>query len=279
MKEKNTLKKTLIYLMIITSTIYIIWRIFFTVPIHLGIWTLIFSICLLTIEIWDYVEFVIYYKNILSKSNSKSNKKILVRKYPDVDVIIATINEKEELLQKTIQGCLNMEYPDKNKVHIYICDDGNRKEIKELAQKNNINYITRNNNKDAKAGNYNNALKYLKSEYIATFDADMVPDKYFLVNSMPFFCMEEKVGFVQTPQAFYNFDIFQNRFRLGNEIPFDQSFFYNELQPAKARINATVYCGTNAILSRKALDEIGGFATGTLTEDIATRNANRRSGI
>lgn len=59
---------------------------------------------------------------------------------------------------------------------------------------------------------------------------------------------------------------------LKDKIPFDQNFFYNVLQTEKEKINAVVYCGTNAVLSRKALDKIGGFATGTLTEDIATRN-------
>lgn len=279
METKNTLKKMLMYLMLITSSIYILWRILFTIPMHLGIWSLIFSIGLLAIEIWDFIEFAIYYKNILSKKPPKAKNPKQIKKYPDINVIIATLNEKEELLQKTIQGCLNLEYPDKSKIHIYICDDGNRKEIKELAQKNNINYITRKNNKDAKAGNYNNALKHLKSEYIATFDADMIPNKNFLMETIPYFYMEKNVGFVQTPQAFYNFDIYQNRFQLGDEIPFDQSFFYNELQTAKEKINSTVYCGTNAILARKALDKIGGFATGTLTEDIATRNVNRRSWI
>ena len=45
--------------------------------------------------------------------------------YPDVDILIATHNEETELLYKTVNGCRHMDYPDKSKVHIYICDDGN----------------------------------------------------------------------------------------------------------------------------------------------------------
>ena len=85
-----------------------------------------------------------------------------------------------------------MNYPDKSKVHIYICDDGNRKVIKELAERTNINYITRLTNKNAKAGNYNNALQIINSPYVATFDADMAPTPNFLLTTLPFFYEREK---------------------------------------------------------------------------------------
>ncbi len=55
--------------------------------------------------------------------------------YPDVDILIATHNEETELLYKTVNGCRHMDYPDKSKVHIYICDDGNRPEMAELSKK------------------------------------------------------------------------------------------------------------------------------------------------
>ena len=66
---------------------------------------------------------------------SLSTPKIKKTQYPDVDVFIATINESKELLEDTIKACINMKYPNKDKVHIYVCDDGNRKEIKSLAKK------------------------------------------------------------------------------------------------------------------------------------------------
>ena len=44
---------------------------------------------------------------------------------------------------------------------IYLYDDGNRPNIKDLADRMGINYITRFNNKNSKAGNYNNALKHI----------------------------------------------------------------------------------------------------------------------
>lgn len=214
---KKTLKKVLIRLSLITSIIYIIWRLLFTIPTNFGIKTLIIGLIIFLIELWDFLEFIIHYINILRNSQETvktRNETLKNIKIPDVDIIIATINESSDLLEKTIEGCLRVEYEDKNKVHIYISDDGNRKEIKDLSEIYNVGYITRNNNKDAKAGNYNNALKYLKSDYILTLDADMIPEKDILVKTMPYFFKEKNVGFVQTPQYFYNYDIYQSRLRI-----------------------------------------------------------------
>ena len=80
-----------------------------------------------------------------------------------------------------------MEYPDENKVHIYICDDSNRIEMKKLAEEMNINYITRTERKDAKAGNFNNALAKTDSPLVVTFDADMIPMHDFLMSTVPYF--------------------------------------------------------------------------------------------
>ena len=275
MKLKNFLR-IIIYSIAMTCTLfYIGYRIAYTIPTTLGVLTLVFALFVLFIEIWEAIDFFIYFVNILTveKKSPKASsvENISEGDYPDVDVFIATYNEYELLLEKTIQACKDMEYPDKNKVHIYLCDDGNRPAIKELAERMGINYITRLTNKNSKAGNYNNALKHSNSPYIATFDADMCPKPSFLMKLLPYFInSKEKIGFVQTPQSFSNPDIFQYRFGLENDIPFEQEYFYHNLQIAKNSINAPVYCGTNTIISREALDSIGGFAVGTISEDIAT---------
>ncbi|RXD25342.1 glycosyltransferase, partial [Acinetobacter baumannii] len=94
--------------------------------------------------------------------------------YPHVDVYIATYNEPEELLYKTIIGCKNMAYPDLSKVHIYILDDGHRPNVKQLAKHLGVHYISRVDNEHAKAGNLNHALSLTTSPYVVTLDADTV---------------------------------------------------------------------------------------------------------
>ena len=270
MKKEPSWKIVLYLLTFITTILYIVYRIFFTIPMD-NLINIIFAILVLLVEIIDAVFFSFYVFNILIyKKESPKIPKINKKDYPDVDIFIATINESEELLKKTIIACKNMDYSDKKKVHIYVCDDGRRSEIKDLCKELKINYLDRDSNKDAKAGNYNNAIKKTKSPYIAMFDADMCPSKKFLLKTIPFFIKEDKVGFVQLPQSFIGLDFFQSKFKLINKIPFEQDYFYHQIQMAKNNTNSVVCCGTNMVMSRKALEDTDGFATKTITEDIAT---------
>ena len=264
------LKKSIFLITIITSFIYIIYRVFFSIPNDNFLNSLV-GIIVLLIEIVDFIFFIVYVFNILMKDNVIYRKpKLLKKDYPDLDVFIATINEDSDLIEETIKACKEMKYPSKSKIHIYLCDDGRRKEMKDLCKKMKIKYLSREDNKDAKAGNYNNALNNTNSPYVAVFDADMRPSRDFLMKCVPYLFLDEKIGFVQLPQSFSNPDIFQQKFKLNNYIPLEQNYFYHRIQISRNNNNSVIFCGTNAILSREALEDIGGFATETITEDFAT---------
>lgn len=272
MKEKENLSKRIIYYLAFTaSMIYILYRILFTVPTDTPVNTTI-ALFILILEIIETFFFGIHCFNILVfKKDSPTFPKVNSKKtYPEVDIFIATINEDVKLLEDTIKAVQKMKYPDKKKLHIYLCDDGRRKEMKKLCEKLKINYLKRSDNKNAKAGNYNNALKHTHSPYIATFDADMQPTPDFLMKTMPFLLNDERVGFVQVPQSFRNPDIYQLRYKLIGKIPHEQNYFFNKIQVAKNKINAVICCGTNVVFQRKALEEVDGFATRSITEDFAT---------
>ena len=154
--------------------------------------------------------------------------------------------------------------------------------MRELAEKLGVNYLCRPDNKGAKAGNLNNALAHSSSELVVTFDADMIPKRDFLMKTVPYFVdaklknqgrKEEdrvRLGFVQTPQSFYDLDLFQFNFYSENRIPNEQDYFYKDIQVARTKTNSVIYGGSNTILSREALESVGGFYTGTVTEDFAT---------
>lgn len=274
---KKNRKKIFLEILLILSTIYIVWR-FFTLPLKNGIISFILGIIVYIIEIVDYISTILFCENLKNEEKEKKLDKINILdniNYPDVDVLILTINESKEILNKTIEACKNLEYPNKENVHIYLCDDGNREEIRKLAEYEKINYINRLKNENFKAGNLNNAIKYTKSKYFAVLDADMIPEKDFLIYCMNEFLTSnnEKLAFVQIPQEFYNYNIIQNRLGVQNNIPDEQSFFYKHIQCAKNKKNTVIYCGTNAIFLKKAILEIGEFATKSITEDIVTRNA------
>jgi len=185
---------------------------------------------------------------------------------PSVDVFIPTYNEEPDILYRTIVGCLALDYPRKS---VYVLDDGNRPEIAELCHRLGAGYIARERNVGAKAGNLNHALCQTAGELIATFDADHVPVRTFLRETVGFF-RDEQVAQVQTPHHFYNPDLFQDRLRIHEYIANEQDMFYHVVQPGRDVYNSSFYCGSSAVLRRSALEAIGGFPTTTVTEDIHT---------
>ena len=265
-KINNKNVKLLIIVDIIISTIYILWR-GTVIPTNLGIVSFILGLILFVCEFIGFMNFMNFqfiffgkYK-IIRKDLSVYN----LDEAPLVDVLICTYNESLQLLEKTIIASTQMAYP-KNKFKVYVCDDGRRDELKALCKKYGVNYITREDNKGAKAGNINNALKYIKGDLFLVLDADMIPKKEFLQKTIGYF-EDENLAFVQTPQCYYNKDMYQSN--LKKYIPNEQDFFMRDVQEARAYRGAVLHVGTNAVFRRKFIDEIGGYPTCSITEDMA----------
>lgn len=263
------------------TLIYLMWRIFFTIPFEYGLISVIAGFSLLIVEVLGMVEAFVHYANMYNVKGYPCPC-VPPEEFPHVDVFIATYSEECELLYKTINGCRHMAYPDPSKVHIYLCDDNRRPQMRRLAEQMGVHYLDRPDNKGAKAGNLNNALAHSSSPYIVTFDADMVPKSDFLMKTIPYFVdanmrnrgrREEdqiRLGFVQSPQAFYNPDLFQFNLFSEGRIPNEQDYFYKDIQVARTRTNSVIYGGSNTVLAREALEAAGGFYTEAITEDFAT---------
>ena len=274
----------------IFAVIYFVWRIFFTMPISYGKTALICAVIFLICEFTSAIEAFIH---IITAINPyiPEMPEIPEEWYPEVDVFISTHNESTDILYKTVNGCKHMDYPDKTKVHIWICDDNNRKEMKELAEKMNVGYHGLANNIHAKAGNLNNAISKTNAPLIVTFDSDMIPRKNFLMETVPYFFIPKmkkdgngkwierkafevkknfKIGFIQTPQCFYNPDLFQYNLYSEQRIPNEQDYFFREINVSRNNSNSPIYAGSNTVISRQALEEVGGIVTGTITEDFET---------
>lgn len=275
----------------ILMSIYLLWRMIFTLPLSHGVPNIIFGILLLMAEIITVLTtFELFYQKMKHKNTKLDLPNIPSEHYPHVDVFIATHNEPVDLLYKTVNACTFMDYPDKRKVHIYLCDDGGRPEVEDLARQFGVGYLGFPGNTKAKSGNLNNALSKTSSPLIATFDADMIPQHTFLMKTVPYFLLSKfkeedgvwklrdedewdenfKLGLVQTPQSFYNPDLFQFNLYAEQGIPNEQDFFSREINILRNATNAAAYTGSNAVISRKAMEEINGFPLKTITEDFET---------
>lgn len=183
-----------------------------------------------------------------------------------VDVFIPTYSESVELVRKTVLAAMAMDYPHRT----WLLDDGRRPAMRALASELGCQYLTRADNLHAKAGNLNHALAHSQGEVIAVFDADHAPRRDFLVRTLGYFD-DSSVAFVQTPQDYYNLDSYQHRKPpRSREVWTEQALFFRVIQRGKDCWNAAFFCGSCALVRRSALERIGGFATGTITEDLHT---------
>jgi hypothetical protein len=133
-----------------------------------------------------------------------------------------------------------------------------------------VHYITRPDNRHAKAGNLNHAFDQTNGEFIVIFDADHVPESHFITRVIGYF-RDEKLGYVQTPHAFYNFDSFQALLSQRRRLYWEEGqLFYEMMQPGRNRWDCPIFAGSAAMFRRKALEEAGYFAVETITEDLHT---------
>jgi len=187
---------------------------------------------------------------------------------PLVDVLICTYNEEEAILERTIIGALGIDYP---RYRLWVCDDGRRPWLKALCERHSCGYLTRPDNRQAKAGNINNALKHLATlreqpEFVSILDADFVAKSQFLTRAVSLM-REPDVGVVQTPQHFFNPDPIQTNLNLARVWPDEQRFFFDVVMPSKDAWDGAFCCGTSSVLRFAPLVRIGGFPTDSVTED------------
>ena len=189
--------------------------------------------------------------------------------WPAVDLLIPTYNEPLSVVRYTALAAMNIDWP-ADKLNVYILDDGKREEFRQFAEEAGIGYMTRDDNKHAKAGNINRALERLDAPYVAIFDCDHVPTRSFMQVTMGWFLRDSKLGMLQTPHHFYSPDPFERNLSQFRIIPNEGELFYGIVQDGNDFWNATFFCGSCAVLRRSALDEIGGIAVETVTEDAHT---------
>ena len=130
--------------------------------------------------------------------------------WPAVDIFICTYNEPREVVEKSIIPALAVDYPNAT---VWVCDDTRRGWLKDYCEMVGARYITRPDNKGAKAGNLNNALArtagLTNAPIILVLDADFAVAPNILRRTVGLF-HDERAAVVQTPQFFFNADPIQH---------------------------------------------------------------------
>jgi cellulose synthase (UDP-forming) len=209
-------------------------------------------------------------------------------KFPHVDVFVPSYNEDAALLANTIAAAKSMDYP-ADRVDVWLLDDGStlqkrnapnileaqaasarHSQLQRLCEELGAHYLTRDRNEHAKAGNLNNGMSASKGELIAVFDADHAPARDFLLETVGYFDDDPKLFLVQTPHFFLNPDPIERNLQTFDKMPSENEMFYGIIQRGLDKWNAAFFCGSAAVLRRKALEETNGFSGISITEDCET---------
>ncbi|WP_413320740.1 glycosyltransferase family 2 protein [Agrococcus sp. 1P02AA] len=223
---------------------YVAWR--WLESVNWSAWWI--AVPLIIAETYSLIDTVIFAATMW---RAKERPRPTARPQGTVDVFITTYNEPIELVMATAEAAKRITYPHKT----WILDDGARPEMARAARASGIGYIERTADwegkpRHAKAGNLNNALFQTDGEFLLILDADQVPDPRILDRTLGYFADEPQVALVQTPQWFVNVD---EADPLGSQAP----LFYGPIQQGKDGWNAAFFCGSNAVLRRDALMQLG----------------------
>jgi len=273
-REKTWARVAVLGFALILTTRYLFWRITETLPaFELSIqpvWGWVFFIFEISAIVGLFVGhfFQMRTVNRSNEADQSAAKLKLSDDIPAVDVFITTYNEGLDVVERTIVAALSLDYPN---FTVWVLDDGKREWLRKFCEDKGANYLTRSKNEHAKAGNINHGLAVSKlssdADLVMVLDADFVVRADFLWRTVGFF-EDEKIGIVQTPQHFFNPDPIQSNLLADQLWVDEQRYFFDIVQPSRDAWDVAFCCGTSSVIRRSYLEEIGGFPTDSVTEDI-----------
>jgi len=229
--------------------------------------------------------------------------------WPSVDILVPTYNEPDDVIFLTVQACALIDYP-RDRLTIHVLDDGGTlakqnaqdpraaweardraQRLRQMCRDLGVTYLTREDNRKAKAGNINSAVMgrsfrravegpdgrvaagppvATRGELILVLDCDHVPTRDILRNTAGFFLQDPKLFLVQTPHYFLNPTPVEKNLQTAQDSPGENEMFYGAVQLGLDFWNASFFCGSAAVLRRAHLEPQGGISGETITEDAET---------
>lgn len=224
----------------------------------------LFSIILL---LYGYNIFYLLY----GYSKYRKPKTVILSTFPDVTVQLPVYNEKY-VVKRLLNAVCSIDWP-VNKLEILILDDSvdDTSQIidSEVTSYHNLGYnirvIRRENRLGFKAGALNHALNYTSGKYVAIFDADFIPPKEYLLETVPCLEADPEIGIIQTRWGHVNRDYsnLTEAFSLGIDG------YHIVEQTGRSSLGLLLnFNGSCGVLRTEAIKNSGGWASDTLSEDM-----------
>ena len=189
---------------------------------------------------------------------------------PSVTIQLPLYNEKY-VAKRLVDAVCAMEYP-KDKMRIMVLDDSDDDTVDLIGsvvaqyekQGFHIEHVRRGTRKGYKAGALKYAMKSTNTEFVAIFDADFIPPKWFLQRAIPHFA-QPNIGLVQCRWGHVN----ENYSAITQAQALSLDFHFLIEQKAKSNSHLFMnFNGTAGIWRKACIDDAGGWHTATLVEDL-----------
>ena len=173
--------------------------------------------------------------------------------------------EPIEMLEETVRALTALDYPHDT----WVLDEADDMRVEDLCQKFGAHHFSRKHlpryqaasglfRARSKHGNYNAWLYEMgfdRYEVIAAFDPDHVPAPTFLSQVLGYF-NDPRIGYVQTPQAFYN----QRASFIAKGAAEEIYAYYSYVQMASFGLGYPIVTTCHTTHRMAALKDVGGFA-------------------
>ncbi|WP_317705234.1 glycosyltransferase [Methylomarinovum caldicuralii] len=191
---------------------YLFWRTFNTLGYD-GPASFVASLALYGAELYGILMFGL--SNFVSAAPIRRDPAGTESPWPSVDVLIPTYEEPFEVVKATLVAATSMDYP--GDFRVYLLDDGatwkrrhandpetahqarqRHRQLRNLCTAVGASYLTRYDNRHAKAGNLNAALLKTDGDLVAVLDCDHIPTVDFLRSATGWFVANPRLFLLQT---------------------------------------------------------------------------------
>src|SRR5713101_2403165 len=179
--------------------------------------------------------------------------------WPLVTVQLPLYNERY-VAGRLLEAAGTLDYP-ADRLEIQVVDDTTQRL---RARGVNVVHVRRTDRTGFKAGALASGLVSARGEFVAIFDADFVPPPEFLRRTIPHFA-DARVAVVQTRWGHLNRDF--SVLTVAQSLGIDGHFGVEQVARCRGHLLLN-FNGTAGVWRRAAIEDAGGWAHDTLTEDL-----------
>lgn len=234
---------------------------------------LIYTLALSLIFLYSLAQLNLLFNYIKAQKKEDDCPKFDFSNPDEIPVVTLQLPVYNELyvVERLLDSIAELEYP-ADKLEIQVLDDSTDESVEITKQKVealkaqglDIHHIRRIDRVGFKAGALKEGMEIARGEYIAIFDADFLPQKDFLLQTIPHF-KEDKIGVVQTRWGHINRDY--SLLTRMQAFALDAHFTIEQVG-RNTKNHFINFNGTAGVWRKACIIDAGNWESDTLTEDL-----------